>query len=123
MSEPVSNEWQRVARLVIRRRVDLGYHQQSEFASSAGLSIRTLNNIENSRRQSYDGSTIALLERGLEWEPGSIDAILAGGEPAIHVAAAAGDDVTIPRATLARIADAVDALRAELEAALDEPRN
>lgn len=47
----------------------------------SGLSIRTLNNIENARRTSYDGSTVALLERGLQWEPGSVEAILAGGEP------------------------------------------
>src|SRR6266498_2171248 len=84
MSEQTGQDWHRLARLVIHRRVQLGHQRQTEFADASGLKIRTLNNIENARRTSYDASTIALLEQGLHWAPGSADAVLAGGDPAPH---------------------------------------
>jgi transcriptional regulator with XRE-family HTH domain len=89
MSEQIGEKWQRLARLVTHRRVRLGHASQTEFASASGLKIRTLNNIENARRPGYDPSTIALLEQGLQWQPGSVEAILAGGDPTPAPAAAA----------------------------------
>jgi len=93
MSDQIGEKWQRLARLVTHRRVQLGHASQTEFASASGLKIRTLNNIENARRPGYDPSTIALLEQGLQWQPGSVEAILAGGEPTPAVVADAPVDV------------------------------
>jgi len=89
MSEQIGEKWQRLARLVTHRRVQLGHASQTEFASASGLKIRTLNNIENARRPGYDHSTIALLEQGLQWQPGSVEAVLAGGDPTPAVPAVA----------------------------------
>jgi transcriptional regulator with XRE-family HTH domain len=91
MPEQIGEKWQRLARLVVHRRVQLGHASQTEFASASGLKIRTLNNIENARRPGYDHSTIALLEQGLQWQPGSVEAVLAGGEPTPAPAPAVAD--------------------------------
>ena len=42
--------------------------------------VRTLSDIEHGVRKSSPG-TYAMLENKLAWAPGSIDTILAGGEP------------------------------------------
>jgi len=93
MSDQIGEKWQRLARLVTHRRVQLGHASQTEFASASGLKIRTLNNIENARRPGYDPSTIALLEQGLQWQPGSVEAVLAGGDPVPVAVAEAPPDV------------------------------
>lgn len=76
----MSNEAQRLGDLVASRRVALGYATQDEFAKAAELHTRTINGIENARR-SAGRSTRAILEAALQWEPGSIRAILEGGDP------------------------------------------
>lgn len=81
MTGQIGMEWQRLARLVVHRRVELGYRLQKEFTEASGIKIRTLNNIENHRQSSYDAGTIAMLEQGLKWRPGSVDDVLEGGEP------------------------------------------
>ncbi len=45
------------------------------------MSKRLVGEIENARRESYNRSTLAALDRALKWEPGSAAAVLAGGEP------------------------------------------
>lgn len=72
---------QRLAQLVIARRVQLGYKTRASFTKAAHLSPRTLGDIETGRRPSYDKATMAALEQVLHWTTGSIDAILDGGEP------------------------------------------
>lgn len=53
----------------------------SAFAACAGFSSTTVDSIEHHRKQSYDPNTIALLERALGWQPGSVNRVLQGLEP------------------------------------------
>ena len=58
----------------------LGFRNRTDFASSLQFTIRTLADIEHGVRKTSAG-TYAILENKLGWAPGSIDTILAGGEP------------------------------------------
>jgi hypothetical protein len=50
------------------------------LANSLKFTVRALSDVENGIRKASPG-TYAMLENKLAWAPGSIDAILAGGEP------------------------------------------
>ena len=50
------------------------------MADSLQFTVRTLSDIENGIRKASPG-TYAMLENKLSWAQGSIDSILAGGEP------------------------------------------
>ena len=65
---------------VVSRRVALGYRNRTDLANSLQFTVRTLADIENGIRKASPG-TYAILENKLSWAPGSIDTILAGGEP------------------------------------------
>ena len=65
---------------VVSRRVALGYRNRTDLADSLQFTVRTLADIEHGVRKASPG-TYAILENKLAWAPGSIDAILAGGEP------------------------------------------
>ena len=54
---------------------------QADVAERGGLGVTTVRGIENNRLCQPTGSTQRALERGLEWLPGSVDAILKGGAP------------------------------------------
>ena len=56
------------------------YRNRTDFANSLQFTVRTLADIENGVRKASPG-TYAMLENKLGWAPGSIDTILAGGEP------------------------------------------
>ena len=71
---------QRLGHHVVSRRVALGYRNRTDLAGSLQFTVRTLADIENGERKASPG-TYAILENKLAWAPGSIDAILAGGEP------------------------------------------
>ena len=58
----------------------LGFRNRTDFASSLQFTIRTLADIEHGVRKASAG-TYAMLENKLAWAPGSIEKILAGGEP------------------------------------------
>lgn len=73
--------WRRLAELVANRRVVVGYRTQKALADAMNVSIRTVNDLERVRRTGYNSGTLALLEQVLQWEPGSIRSILAGGDP------------------------------------------
>ena len=62
------------------RRVALGFRTRIDLASSVQFTVRTLADIEHGVRKASPG-TYAMLENKLAWAPGSIDTILAGGEP------------------------------------------
>src|ERR1700761_8769800 len=62
------------------RRASLGYRNRTDCADSLQFTARTLSDIENGVRKASPG-TYAMLENKLGWAPGSIDTILAGGEP------------------------------------------
>ena len=65
---------------VVSRRVALGYRNRTDLADSLQFTVRTLADIEHGVRKASPG-TYAILENKLGWAPGSIDNILAGGEP------------------------------------------
>jgi hypothetical protein len=71
---------ERLGRQIVSRRVALGYRTRTDLANSLQLTVRTLADIENGVRRASPG-TYAMLENKLGWAPGSIDTILAGGEP------------------------------------------
>jgi len=58
----------------------LGYRSRTDLANSLKFTVRTLADIEHGVRKASPG-TYAMLENKLAWAPGSIDTILAGGEP------------------------------------------
>jgi hypothetical protein len=71
---------ERLGHHVVSRRVALGYRNRTDLASSLQFTVRTLSDIEHGVRKASPG-TYAMLENKLAWAPGSIDTILAGGEP------------------------------------------
>ena len=71
---------QRLGHHVVSRRVALGYRNRTDLADSLQFTVRTLADIEHGVRKASPG-TYAMLENKLAWAPGSIDTILAGGEP------------------------------------------
>ena len=81
---------ERLGHHVVSRRVALGYRNRTDLADSLQFTVRTLADIEHGVRKASPG-TYAMLENKLSWAPGSIDTILAGGEPkelAAHTATA-----------------------------------
>src|SRR6185312_3681729 len=71
---------ERLGHHIVSRRVALGYRNRTDFADSLQSTVRTLADIEHGARKASPG-TYAMLENKLSWAPGSIDTILAGGEP------------------------------------------
>ncbi len=70
----------RLGHHIVSRRVALGYRNRTDLADSLQFTVRTLADIEHGVRKASPG-TYAMLENKLAWAPGSIDTILAGGEP------------------------------------------
>ena len=58
----------------------MGYRSRTDLADSLQFTVRTLADIEHGVRKASPG-TYAMLENKLAWAPGSIDTILADGEP------------------------------------------
>ena len=71
---------ERLGHHIVSRRVALGYRNRTDLANSLQFTVRTLADIEHGVRKASAG-TYAMLENKLSWAPGSIDTILAGGEP------------------------------------------
>ena len=71
---------ERLGHHVVSRRVALGFRNRTDLADSVQFTVRTLADIEHGARKASPG-TYAMLENKLAWAPGSIDTILAGGEP------------------------------------------
>lgn len=93
----ISGEWQRLAELLISRRVALGYPRRADFVRARKLKhARTVDDLENARRTNYEPSTLAHMELVYEWEPGSVRRVLAGENPVektgTEVPTAATDD-------------------------------
>ncbi len=70
----------RLGHHVVSRRVALGYRNRTDLADSLQFTVRTLADVEHGVRKASPG-TYVMLENKLAWAPGSIDIILAGGEP------------------------------------------
>ena len=71
---------ERLGHYVVSRRLALGFRNRTDLANSLQFTVRTLADIEHGVRKTSPG-TYAMLENKLAWTPGSIDTILAGGEP------------------------------------------
>jgi hypothetical protein len=98
---------ERLGHHIVSRRVELGYRNRTDLAASLKFTVRTLSDIENGVRKASPG-TYAMLENKLAWAPGSIDTILAGGEPkelvmnlhqTSHQTLARSATETVPRAS------------------------
>jgi hypothetical protein len=92
---------ERLGHDVVSRRVALGYRNRTDLASSLPFTVRTLADIEHGVRKASAG-TYAMLEYKLVWAPGSIDTILAGGEPTETVVELHRTTPTIPTQGFAR---------------------
>src|SRR6201999_3800048 len=75
-----SMDLERLGHHIVSRRVALGYLNRTDLANSPKFTARTLADVEHGVRKASPG-TYAMLENKLAWAPGSIDTILAGGEP------------------------------------------
>src|SRR5881275_872649 len=73
----------RLGRYMIDRRTELGFDKREPWAAHVKISSKTLSWYERGERLPGDES-VAILERALGWEPGSIDAIVAGGTPMLR---------------------------------------
>lgn len=81
----MEQNWKRLAELAISRRVQLGYTRRTEFARVNGLSHdRTIFDLEHARRTNFGPATIAQIEQVYQWLPGSVRAVLEGGEPTLR---------------------------------------
>lgn len=85
-----SGDWRRLGEHVLRRREDLGL-TQPEVQAAGGPSTATMRLIERAERSSYRGSILRSLERALHWRTGSVEVILAGGDPISSDATGSGD--------------------------------
>lgn len=80
-----SRDWQRLATRLRNRRVhEMGYKSKVALYKAHDVPAalqRIISDIENAKRDNYDADTLARIERVYEWLPGSIGAVLNGGEP------------------------------------------
>lgn len=78
--------WQRLGRMLERRRGELGYgfRSRARFVKERGggkISVKTISRLEKGQRDSYPESTIGSVETMYQWGPGSAESVLMGGEP------------------------------------------
>ena len=73
--------WRRLAVAVRQRRRGLGLLTLNAFAETSGLSRRTISDLERAMRDNFDEATLGHLEAALGWASGSVQQILAGGDP------------------------------------------
>jgi transcriptional regulator with XRE-family HTH domain len=92
--------WENLGAAVRDRRTALGM-TQSEVPDRGGPSVETLRAIENNRAGRLSPRMRRALERVLEWESGSIDAILVG-DVATPVAVKPSETAAADRFALAR---------------------
>lgn len=83
MASPPGPEWQRLAELLTARRVELNdaWRTRQQFCRDTGAEYRIIHDLENAKRTNYSSSTLAIIERAYRWQPGSIRAVLDGGDP------------------------------------------
>lgn len=90
---PDQSAWERLGALLVARRVELGHTKRLTWARDVlGLTHdRTQSDLENARRTNYDAATLAQVEQQYMWSFGSIQRVLAGGNPEpLDVGAARG---------------------------------
>jgi transcriptional regulator with XRE-family HTH domain/predicted GIY-YIG superfamily endonuclease len=72
--------WQRLGELIKLRR-GYGKYSQTKIARAAGTDLATVRAIEAGETLLYDRAALEGIERALDWRPGSVEVVLAGGEP------------------------------------------
>lgn len=77
----MADDWDRLGAHVKDRRDELGL-TQAQVQERGGPSPASIRTLESGRAKSMSRSKRRDLERALEWRPGSVDEVLAGGEPA-----------------------------------------
>ncbi|WP_280271202.1 helix-turn-helix domain-containing protein [Nocardia wallacei] len=100
------DDWKRLAEYIVTRRESLGMDSRRALADVTALSYRLLGDLERGVRQSVSEGTLALLEQGLAWEPGSAKAILGGGEPTLKGAPPQDGGECNPTAWMRALSDA-----------------
>jgi hypothetical protein len=94
---------------VTHARREAGLATTRDWARVIGISENTLGKVENGRTVGRD--TLAAVEAFFQWEPGSVRAILAGGNPTVS-GRRKGDArvLNMSRAALVETAEVIDAV-------------
>jgi transcriptional regulator with XRE-family HTH domain len=74
--------WEQLGDAVRHRRKELGL-TQADVTARGGPSVETVRAVENNRAGRLGRQSRRALERAIEWEAGSIDAVLEGGAPCV----------------------------------------
>ena len=76
-------KWKRLGELLAERRarIDVRYANRRVFGEEVGVSAGILRDIEIGARTNYTRPTLAAVEKAYQWAPGSIEEVLAGGDP------------------------------------------
>ncbi|MFI6883431.1 hypothetical protein [Streptosporangium canum] len=84
-------KWQRLGKLLAERRarIDPRYATRKVFAAEVGVGHAVLRDIEIAARDNFTAPTIAAIEAAYRWAPGSIERVLAGGDP-VEVSSVSG---------------------------------
>jgi len=96
MAEGSDQARQRLGELVLARRHELGLSLR-EAARRAGIMRPTWTGMEHGSRRTA-AYNFAAIERALDWRPGSIEAVLAGGEPEAGRSATSSTEASSPTA-------------------------
>jgi predicted GIY-YIG superfamily endonuclease len=75
-----SPKWERLGLVVRARRREIGY-SQTYLANRAGVSVDALRVLEHGLAENCERDFLDAIERGLQWRPGSIEAVLVDAEP------------------------------------------
>jgi hypothetical protein len=95
--------WQGLGHVLERRRGELGYgyRQRARFVEERGggrISLKTISRLEKGERDSYPPSTIGTVEAIYRLSPGSVEAVLKGGEanPILVAPQTGRNPITLP---------------------------
>ena len=94
MAEGSDQARQRLGELVLARRQELGLSLR-EAARRAGIMRPTWTGMEHGSRRTA-AYNFAAIERALDWRPGSIEAVLAGGQPEAGQASTSSSEASGP---------------------------
>lgn len=84
--------WKRLAELLKQRRGQIESNA-SRFAEKTGLHSRIIYDIEHAKRTNFRAPKLAEIEAAYQWQAGSIQRVLEGGDPT-----PLGDDAAVPAA-------------------------
>jgi len=114
--------WERLAALLSDRRTRLNpqYKSRLKFVEDTGLNQRLVSDLENARRTSYRPTTLGAVETAYRWAPGSIERVLAGGDPVEVAPVSASASLAVTGHTEAESGPAEERSAEALEVAIRE---